>query len=818
MSATVPFVFISACTRDLQHARIVLRDALFSLGCHPVLQDHFEVTPSEPIVDKLRRKIADCDYVIHLAGKCYGAAPGASRDGGERSYTQIEYHLAQELGKKTFAFICADDFPYQPEDGKKYPQPESDHQRDLQQSHRDMLRHRPGNPEYAHLKSLEQAAAILGQADLTFHELTDRVRAAQEEILNYLRDIKDLILAGEAPPVIWNEPRRAARLFGRGPESADVHRLLTGHGRVAILGSGGKGKTALAAEVLHQLGPPAGHPGPYARRLLLHDYYISPAHDAVLPGLLSQAGVDPRGLTTEQMTDALRSQLGQPGTHLYLEGCEKAAELHRLTALAGSAVILLTTRDGVAPEGFTGYRLPALSDAEGAALIASLADKAGDGVPLAHFLGGHALACSQAGHVLARRGQSAAWLLDGLRSEGLEKLGGEKREHASIAWLLEHTWELAAGAHAGCPDVWTALALGALAPLPESLLLSAAGHSASDLENCLDWLTRQGITRVEPIVSGPDGITEPHWSLEHPLMREHVMNESSPRRALTDSRYPAWRNAWIAFLEACFYGGIVPGGWQRYERLVPHFDALLEAITRRQAPEAFVHTRALTYVAVMHSRHGNLALAEGYYRKNTAWCEAHLGPDDRDTLSSLNNLAISLKNRGVLDEAEPLYRRALEAQERTLGPEHPDTLAGLTNLASLLRERGALDEAEPLCRRAMEALERTLGPEHPRTLGSLDLLANILSDRGMTDEAEPHYRRALEARERTLGPEHPDTLSSLNNLGALRESQGRLEEAEALYVRAVAGAQKLYLPEHPERQGYERNLARVREERGQAGG
>ncbi len=860
MSATVPFVFISACTRDLQQARLVLRDALLSLGCHPVLQDHFEVTPGEPIVAKLRRKITDCDYVIHLAGKCYGAAPGERHGGEERSYTQIEYHLAQELGIKTFAFLCAKDFPYAAEDVVKYPAPESDHARDLQQRYCDMLRRRPDNPEYASIRSLEQAADILGKADIKFNKLTDRVLASDKETREHLSRIEALIRAGAPPAVIWNEPRRAKHLFGRVQESADVRQLLMDHGRVAILGSGGKGKTALAAEVLHQLGPPAGHSGPYARRLLLHDFYVSPGHDAVLPGLLSQAGVDVSGMDTATMTERLRSQLGQPGTHLYLEGCEKAAELHRLTALAGSSVILLTTRDAVAPDGFTGYTLPQLSDEEGAALIASLAPAAGDCVPLAHFLGGHALACSQAGHVLARKGGGAGKLLAALQSEGLDKLGGEQREHASIGYLLGHTWELAEAAAPGSADVWTVLALGALAPLPYSILVPAAGLEESALETALETLQRQGIVRVEPIPSDDAGTTEPHWSLDHPLMREFVMQEKSPHQPRAAARYPAWREAWFAFFDVCWDAGKVPGGWQRYERLVPHFDALLEAIALREAADAFPRANVLNYVATMHQYHGRYLLAKEYFRRNLTWCEQHRGPEHQATLNSMANLAVLMDKHGDLTGAGPLLRRCLEARERTLGPEHQQTLCSIINLANWAYQSGKLAVAESLYRRALDGCERTLGfehsttldclnnlatllyqrhdlpgaeaiwrntlevreraqgPEHPHTLANLNNLGILLVDRDEFAGAEPLLRRALEVAARTHGSDHPDTVNRINNLGILREKQGRLAEAEALYVQAAAGAQKLLQPEHPDRQGYERNLARVRAARGKDGG
>ena len=94
------------------------------------------------------------------------------------------------------------------------------------------------------------------------------------------------------------------------------------------------------------------------------------------------------------------------------------------------------------------------------------------------------------------------------------------------------------------------------------------------LETCDYVIHLAGIARVAPIISGYEGETEAHWSLDHPLMREFVLHQRSPHRPLADSLYPAWRDAWLAFLEACFDAKIIPGGWQRYERLVPLFVSL----------------------------------------------------------------------------------------------------------------------------------------------------------------------------------------------------------------------------------------------------
>ena len=52
-----------------------------------------------------------------------------------------------------------------------------------------------------------------------------------------------------------------------------------------------------------------------------------------------------------------------------------------------------------------------------------------------------------------------------------------------------------------------------------------------------------------------------------------------------------------------------------------------------------------------------------------------------------------LAERGAFAEAEPLLHRVLEAEERQLGPEHRDTLTAVNNLASVLQDLGKFSEA-----------------------------------------------------------------------------------------------------------------------------
>jgi hypothetical protein len=107
-------VFISAVTRELGSVRKLVKKGLEDNDYHAVEQDNFPPDYRD-LVDKLRERIASCDAVVHIAGHCFGAEPPQRPDGTpRRSYTQMEYDLAIELGKPVYVFLTADRFPADP--------------------------------------------------------------------------------------------------------------------------------------------------------------------------------------------------------------------------------------------------------------------------------------------------------------------------------------------------------------------------------------------------------------------------------------------------------------------------------------------------------------------------------------------------------------------------------------------------------------------------------------------------------------------------------------------------------------------------------
>ena len=73
-----------------------------------------------------------------------------------------------------------------------------------------------------------------------------------------------------------------------------------------------------------------------------------------------------------------------------------------------------------------------------------------------------------------------------------------------------------------------------------------------------------------------------------------------------------------------------------------------------------------------------------------------LGPEHPDTLTSMNNLAETLRAQGDLAGARKLQEETLAICRRVLGPEHPDTLTSMNNLAMTLRAQGDLAGARKL--------------------------------------------------------------------------------------------------------------------------
>ncbi|QRV95347.1 kinesin light chain [Ceratobasidium sp. AG-Ba] len=233
-------------------------------------------------------------------------------------------------------------------------------------------------------------------------------------------------------------------------------------------------------------------------------------------------------------------------------------------------------------------------------------------------------------------------------------------------------------------------------------------------------------------------------------------------------------------------------GAHTYRRgLLLHINKVVQILDKLDLDDA-------EFFAEVYSSNGQWKGEEGILTQIMEARKNGLGESNSDTLTSMNNLALTYKNQGRWDEAEALQVQVLEVRRRELGETHPDTLTSMNNLAGTYWNQGRWDEAEALQAQVLEVSRRELGERHPDTLSSMNNLASTYWNQGRWDEAEALQVQVLEVRRRELGERHPDTLTSMNNLALTYSDQGRWDEAEALQVQVLEVRSRELGERHPD--------------------
>src|SRR5262249_28029786 len=106
--------------------------------------------------------------------------------------------------------------------------------------------------------------------------------------------------------------------------------------------------------------------------------------------------------------------------------------------------------------------------------------------------------------------------------------------------------------------------------------------------------------------------------------------------------------------------------------------------------------------------------------------EMHQGPDHRDTLLAVHNLADAYQNAGRLDEALALYAQWLERFKAVFGNDSREAALYLSDLARISYKAGKLDDAERFMQAVLAIYRRISPPTHrPNVMYSLSWLSRI---------------------------------------------------------------------------------------------
>ena len=119
-------------------------------------------------------------------------------------------------------------------------------------------------------------------------------------------------------------------------------------------------------------------------------------------------------------------------------------------------------------------------------------------------------------------------------------------------------------------------------------------------------------------------------------------------------------------------------------------------------------------------------------------------PDEAVTCDVTNQLGCVVNDKGQYEEAKVIWLAALEGRRRVLGKEHKDTLMSLNNIGVLLKNmkdyKGALDYNQ----QSLRVQEKALGKAHPNTLMTITNMAIVHKKTENFTKAEELYRVALD--------------------------------------------------------------------------
>jgi tetratricopeptide (TPR) repeat protein len=668
--------------------------------------------------------------------------------------------------------------------------------------------------------------------------------------------------APSAAPFVVPYPRNL--LFtGRDAELARIGELLDGGAGLAVVGTGGLGKTQLAAEYAHAAR--AQYPGGV--------FWLNMEQPEGIAGQVAAlAGPGGLNLPTAPVLDfagkvaAVRAAWTEPVARLLIfDNLEDPKVWQQWRPTGGGTQVLITSRrqTWAATSGVAVLQLQPLGRRASQELLlasrakirkttaaALLADPAvaADAAAICEALGDLPLALALAAAYLeATPSATLARYRADIEVAPLARLEMELEEalptghEASILKTFALSYDKLGATQPDDAPARTLLhrvALLAPAPIPRRLLVRVTGlnpdeaYAQEQVDHALRRLAALGL--IEDL--GDDGARlhrlpaayvrhrADDWVADNRAVAEALIAEV---RVIRQTGYTLSAGPYLEHLRRAI---VQAGG--REDSLVGRLynnlgyllhqqgdwagarEALERALRIRRAVRGPMHpgiAPILNLLGMVLQSQGEPAAARQHFEHARAICEQTSACDTRDVVHILNNLAFLRQQEGDLLGARQMYEAVLQQCLDTFGVDDAETAQTLNNLGYLLRGQGELQAAQQKHEQALAIRIRVLTPLHSGIATSHNNLALVLQDLGDLAGARLHFEQALAIYEQALGPYHPSTATVLYNLGLLLQELGDAGGARPLLERALMIRVQTLGADHRATQRVSSHLAQVRQ-------
>ena len=203
-----------------------------------------------------------------------------------------------------------------------------------------------------------------------------------------------------------------------------------------------------------------------------------------------------------------------------------------------------------------------------------------------------------------------------------------------------------------------------------------------------------------------------------------------------------------------------------YEQAEAFYTRDLEASERLLGPEHPSTLITVGNLGLLYSKKGDYKQAEAYYKRCLEARERLLGPEHPATVATVGNLADLLSDQERYGESIPLRRQELEVAANRDSRDTIVAMTSINDLAIALREIGELEESEALFRELVAGRQQVLKPgdfDIGRALGGL---AKTLEAEDKLEEALNYAQLCLTHRLEYQGPD--DWYTNRERLGLAR--------------------------------------------------
>jgi tetratricopeptide (TPR) repeat protein len=235
-----------------------------------------------------------------------------------------------------------------------------------------------------------------------------------------------------------------------------------------------------------------------------------------------------------------------------------------------------------------------------------------------------------------------------------------------------------------------------------------------------------------------------------------------------------------------------------WKTAVEQYEAAYALYSKYRGPEHRDTLLSMNNLATNYLRLGKRTEALKLHEETLSLCQDKLGRDDPLTLQTMSNLAESYKRLRMHPEALKLCEEVVRLRQTKLGPDHPETLTSMANLVLIYRNVGRPAEALELSQQTLARCQAKLGRDDPVTLTSMESLANIYESFGEHTEALKLREKRLPLLTTKLGPDHPETLWGMSDLARSYRHVGLYTEMLKLHEETLRLRQAKLGPDHPE--------------------